>query len=80
MSYSAVTQPRALPSRNLGTPGSQKAVQRTRVRPWQIRTEPGARSVKPLVIFVGRNWSALRESWRAIIRLQQKIQIWLRNE
>lgn len=57
MAYSAVTQPLSLSLIQRGTSGSIDAVQRTRVPPIEINTEPGVDLVKPSSSDTGRSWS-----------------------
>jgi hypothetical protein len=58
--YSAVTQPRPEPARNLGTDSSTEAVQMTRVSPAEMRAEPVAVRTKPGSICTGRSPSGAR--------------------
>ena len=57
MEYSAVIQPRPWPTIQAGTCGSMLAVQRSVVRPAEIRTLPGAEPVNARSIRMGRVWS-----------------------
>lgn len=57
MAYSAVTHPRPESLIHLGTSLSTEAVQRTRVSPMEINTEPGVDEVKPSSTLTGRSWS-----------------------
>ena len=61
IAYSAVTQPRPLPSSQRGTEVETEAVQITRVSPCEYRHEPVAVRTKPGSIETGR-WSALVRS------------------
>jgi hypothetical protein len=54
MAYSAVTQPRPLPSIQRGTDSVTDAVQITRVSPCEISTEPSAVRTNPGSILIGR--------------------------
>ena len=54
IAYSAVTQPRPLPSRKGGTFSSTDAVQMTLVLPISASTEPSAYMVNPVVSLTGR--------------------------
>jgi hypothetical protein len=60
MPYSAVTQPRRLPSIQRGTLSCTEAVQITRVSPTEISAEPVAVRTNPGSIVVGRSSSAAR--------------------
>ena len=60
IAYSAVTQPFPVSRIHGGTSSSSETVQRTRVRPISIKTEPGVISVKPRVIFTARSSSSVR--------------------
>ena len=60
MAYSAVTHPRSESRIHRGTSSSMEAVHRTRVRPIEIRTDPGVESVKPSSTLIGRSWSGRR--------------------
>jgi hypothetical protein len=53
--YSAVTQPRPLPTIQRGTLSSTEAVQMTRVSPAEISAEPVALRTKPGSISSGRS-------------------------
>ena len=66
MPYSAVTQPRPELRSQAGTPCSMEALQRTRVLPASMRTEPSAMATKPGVMRMVRRESAVRESGRKI--------------
>ena len=54
IAYSAVTQPRPLPSIQRGTESLTDAVQITRVSPWEISADPSAVRTKPGSIVTGR--------------------------
>ncbi len=62
--YSAVTQPRPELRIQLGTPVSMVALQRTRVLPLSMSTEPSAVATNPGVKRTGRRASAARPSGR----------------
>ena len=64
MPYSAVTQPRPELRSQPGTPVSMVALQRTRVLPVSMRTEPSGVETYPGVNLRVRGWSAVRESGR----------------
>src|SRR5262245_24703109 len=64
MSYSAVTQPFPEASRHLGTSSSTQAVQRTRVLPLSIMTEPGTPRRTFRWMWIGRSWLGRRPSGR----------------
>jgi hypothetical protein len=65
MAYSALTHPLP-PSRiHLGTSGTNDAVQSTRVRPIEMRTEPGVDSVKGTSSLTSRNSSDARSDIEA---------------
>ena len=60
IAYSAVTQPRPLPSIQRGTESLTEAVQITRVSPCEIRAEPSAVRTKPGSIVTGRRSAGAR--------------------
>ena len=64
--YSAVTQPRPELRIHPGTPVSMEALQRTRVLPVSMRTEPSAVATKLGVKRMVRRASAARPSGRKI--------------
>jgi hypothetical protein len=60
IAYSAVTQPRPLPSIQRGTLSSTEAVQITRVSPTEISAEPSAVRTYPGSIVTGRRSAGAR--------------------
>ncbi len=60
IAYSAVTQPRPLPSSHFGTDVDTEAVQITRVSPCEYRHEPVAVRTKPGSIETGRGSALVR--------------------
>ena len=70
MPYSAVTQPRPELRSQPGTPCSMVALQRTRVLPHSMRTEPSAVATKPGVMRTVRSESAVRWSGRKMVGVE----------
>lgn len=64
MPYSAVTHPRPVLRSHAGTPCSMVALQRTRVWPMSMRTDPSGMEAYPGVRRTGRIWSNWRPEGR----------------
>ena len=65
--YSAVTHPLPEPRSHGGIRSSTEAVHRTRVRPIETSTEPGAKTVKSRSKLTGRSSSSRRPSLRSVL-------------